>query len=309
VAQTATNNRTGGIPGMPARRKSRRDWFPVLNALLLIFISLLCILPLIHIIALSFSSSAAASAGRVRLWPVDFTMASYSFTAGRVAFWKAMLVSVERIGIGTPLNLLMTILVAYPLSKETTAFRMRMVYAWIFFMTMLFNGGLIPWYSTLKEFHLLDTIWGLVLPGAVPVFSVILLLNFFREIPKELEEAALIDGAGHWRTLWTIFVPISKPAIATLALFSMVEHWNSWFDGLLIMGDPTHYPLQSYIQTIVIQQNLSNVSYDDVLNLAQISDRTLKASQIFLGSLPIIAAYPFLQKYFVKGIVLGSVKG
>ncbi|GJM75126.1 hypothetical protein HMSSN036_73420 [Paenibacillus macerans] len=109
--------------------------------------------------------------------------------------------------------------------------------------------------------------------------------------------------------MWAIFVPISKPALATLALFSMVEHWNSWFDGLLLMGNPSNYPLQSYIQTIVIQQNLSNMSRDDMLNLALISDRTLKSSQIFLGSLPIILAYPFLQKYFVKGIVLGSVKG
>src|SRR5690606_31058401 len=119
----------------------------------------------------------------------------------------------------------------------------------------LFNGGLIPWYITIKEVGLLNSIWALVLPGAVPVFSIVLLLNFFREVPRELEESAVIDGASQWTTLWRIYVPISKPAIATLALFSMVEHWNSWFDGLILMGDPTNYPLQSYIQTIVIQQN------------------------------------------------------
>lgn len=285
------------------------EWFPFINTILLISVALLCILPLIHIVAVSFSSSAAASAGYVKLWPVDFTFASYHYTASRNEFWASMLVSLKRISIGTPLNLLLTILIAYPLSKETHSFRLRIIYAWIFFLTMLFNGGLIPWYITVKEYGLLDSIWALVLPSAVPVFSVILLLNFFREIPKELEEAAHMDGAGHWKILWIIFVPISKPALATLALFSLVEHWNSWFDGLLLMGNPANYPLQSYIQTIVIQQNLSNVSRDDMLNLALISDRTLKASQIFLGSLPIIMAYPFLQKYFVKGIVLGSVKG
>ncbi|CAM4498534.1 MULTISPECIES: carbohydrate ABC transporter permease [Paenibacillus] len=291
------------------RQGKRFEWFPLVNAVILILISLICVLPLIHIIAVSFSSSAAASAGYVRMWPVDFTFASYMYTASRNEFWQAMLVSLTRIGLGTPLNLLLTILVAYPLAKESHAFRFRSLYAWLFFITMLFNGGLIPWYSTIKEYGLLDSIWALILPGAVPVFSVVLLLNFFREIPKELEEAALIDGASHWRTMWSIFVPISKPALATLALFSMVEHWNSWFDGLLLMGNPSNYPLQSYIQTIVIQQNLSNMSRDDMLNLALISDRTLKSSQIFLGSLPIILAYPFLQKYFVKGIVLGSVKG
>ncbi len=294
---------------LPAGRSKRFEWFPPLNACFLILASLLCVLPLIHIVAVSFSSSAAASAGYVKLWPVDFTLASYQYTASRNEFWQSMMVSLTRIGIGTPLNLLLTIMVAYPLSKESGAFRFRLVYAWLFFVTMLFNGGLIPWYITIKQYGLLDSIWALVLPGAVPVFSVVLLLNFFREIPKELEEAALMDGASHWRIMWTIFVPISKPALATLALFSLVEHWNNWFDGLLLMGSPSNYPLQSYIQTIVIQQNLSNMSRDAMLNLVLISDRTLKASQIFLGSLPIIMAYPFLQKYFVKGIVLGSVKG
>ncbi len=300
---------------IPAKAKSeknsgkRMDLFAVLNSTFLIAVALLCILPLIHIIAVSFSSSTAAAAGYVKLWPVDFTLASYEFTAGREGFWISMLNSIKRIGIGTPLNLLLTIIVAYPLSKETKQFRYRLVYAWVFFMTMLFNGGLIPWYITVKELGLLDSIWALVLPGAVPVFSVVLLLNFFREVPRELEESAVIDGASQWGTLWRIYVPISKPAIATLALFSMVDHWNSWFDGLILMGDPSNYPLQSYIQTIVIQQNFTAVSREDVLSLSQISDRTLRSSQIFLASLPILSAYPFLQKYFVKGIVLGSVKG
>jgi putative aldouronate transport system permease protein len=308
VAQHSTRPASDAFIQAPYSRR-RFEWFSVLNASFLILVSLICVLPLIHIVAVSFSSSTAAAAGYVKLWPVDFTLASYSYTASREAFWQSMLVSLERIAIGTPLNLFLTILVAFPLSKESKSFRLRMVYAWIFFMTMLFHGGLIPWYTTLKQYNLLDTIWALVLPGAVPVFSVVLLLNFFRELPKELEEAAVMDGASHWTTLWKIYVPISKPALATLALFSMVEHWNSWFDGLLLMGDPSHYPLQSYIQTIVIQQSLSSMSRDEALNLALISDRTLKASQIFLGSLPIILAYPFLQKYFVKGIVLGSVKG
>lgn len=300
---------TGKQIMLPARRHKKADWFSVFNTIFLIAAAVLCILPLIHIIALSFSSSAAAAAGYVKFWPVDFTWSSYNYTASRDEFWRSMVVSLKRIAIGTPMTLVLITLVAYPLSKESHVFRFRMVYAWIFFITMLFHGGLIPTYITVKELGLLDSIWALVLPNAVPIFSVVLLLNFFREVPKELEEAAFMDGAGHWKTLWKIYVPISKPALATLALFSMVEHWNSWFDGLLYMGSPSNYPLQSYLQTIVIQQNLQNLTREQLQALQEINDRTLKASQIFLGSLPIILAYPFLQKYFVKGIVLGSVKG
>lgn len=294
------------------RKPDRRrpvDGFTVFNTTFLILAAVICILPLIHIIALSFSSSSAAAAGYVKFWPVDFTLSSYDYTASRTEFWRSMWVSIRRIAIGTPLTLFLITMVAYPLSKESEAFRFRLVYAWVFFLTMLFHGGLIPTYITVKELGLLDTIWALVLPNAVPIFSVVLLLNFFREIPKDLEEAAFMDGAGHWKTLWRVYVPISKPALATLALFSMVDHWNNWFDGLLYMGSPSNYPLQSYLQTIVIQQNLQNLTREELLALQQVNDRTLKASQIFLGSLPIIAAYPFLQKYFVKGIVLGSVKG
>ncbi|WP_242855648.1 carbohydrate ABC transporter permease [Ruminiclostridium josui] len=168
---------------------------------------------------------------------------------------------------------------------------------------------MIPWYIVIKQMGLLDSLWALVLPGAVPVFSVILLLNFFREIPKELHEAAFIDGAGHWTTLWRVIVPVSTPALATITLFSLVGHWNSWFDGMILMNKAENYPLQSYIQTIVVQRSYSMLSRQEISELATISDRTLRASQIFLGTLPIVLVYPFLQKYFVKGIVLGGVKG
>lgn len=220
-----------------------------------------------------------------------------------------MLVSVERVVLGGSINLVLTILVSYPLSKETKDFRSRTFYAWFFFITMLFSGGLIPWYMTIKQLRLTDTIWALVLPGAVPVFSVIILLNFFREVPKELSEAAFIDGAGQWTTLWKIYVPVSTPALATILLFALVGHWNSWFDGLILMNNPKHYPLQSYIQTIVVARDFTSMTKEQISELATISDRTIKAAQIFLGSLPIMLVYPFLQKYFVKGIVLGSVKG
>jgi putative aldouronate transport system permease protein len=292
-----------------AKHTKKIDLFTIINTTFLVSAAILCIIPLIHVAAMSFSSNASAAAGKVTLWPVDFTLNSYNYVAKRAAFWHSMLVSVERVVLGTAINLLLTIMIAYPLSKETKEFRSRSIYTWIFFITMLFGGGLIPWYMVIKQMGLLDKIWALILPGAVPVFSVILLLNFFRQVPKELCEAAFIDGAGHWTTLWKVYVPVSTPALATIALFAMVGHWNSWFDGLILMNKPQNYPLQSYIQTIVVQRTYSMMTREEIQELASISDKTLRAAQIFLGSLPIILVYPFLQKFFVKGIVLGSVKG
>jgi putative aldouronate transport system permease protein len=205
--------------------------------------------------------------------------------------------------------MLMIILTAYPLSKETKALRLRTVYVWIFFITILFGGGLIPTYMVIQKTGLLNTIWALIIPNAVPVFSVVLLLNFFRGLPKELEESAFIDGAGHFTVLWKLFVPLSLPAIATLTLFSMVGHWNAWFDGIIYMNSPDKYPLQSYLQSVVIMQDLAvqSLTNDDLLK--QISNKTFRAAQIFLGALPILLVYPFLQRFFMKGIILGSVKG
>lgn len=291
------------------KKNKKFKWFPVLNTIILIMLALICVIPLVHVAAVSFSSSAAASAGDVSLWPKDFTTSSYSFVAKRPAFWRSMKVSVTRIIMGGGLSILLTITAAYPLSQPKASFRFRTVYAWFFFITMIFNAGLIPWYMVIRQFGLLDSIWALILPGAVPVFSVILLLNFFREVPRELAEAAFIDGAGHWRTLWTIYVPLSKPALATLLLFSLVANWNSWFDGLILMNNPDKYPLQTYIQTIAVQRSFSMMTREEIQQMATISDRTLRSAQIILGSLPIVMVYPFLQKYFVKGIVLGGVKG
>lgn len=285
-----------------------RKLFNVFNYTLLILLSLACILPLIHVLAISFSSNAAATAGLVKLWPVDFTTQSYHYVFSTGKFTDAFLISVKRVVLGTIVNMAMTILTAYPLAKETSSFRPRTWYAWFFVITILFSGGLIPWYMVIRATGLLDSIWALIIPGAVPVFSVILLLNFFRGIPRELEEAAFIDGAGHLSTLLRIIVPLSIPALATIMLFTVVGHWNSWFDGLILMNSPKHYPLQSYLQTVVIQKDFTALGEEELKNMKLISDRTIKAAEILLGALPVLLVYPFLQKYFMKGIVLGSVK-
>ncbi len=286
-----------------------RKSFLLLDYILLIISAFICLLPFIHVLAISFSSSTAAMSGEVKLWPVDFTLKSYEFIADRPAFIRSFLVALERVGLGLPISLLLTILTAYPLSKGKKDFRLRMIYVWFFMVSILFGGGLIPWYITIKYTGLLDSIWALVIPCAVQVFYIILMLNFFRELPIELDEAAYMDGAGHWRILWQIYVPLSKPALATITLFTAVNHWNSWFDGLILMNRPERYPLQSYMQTIIVGKDMARISEKDIAILKLVNDRTSKAAQVFIGTIPILLVYPFLQKYFTTGIVLGSVKG
>ncbi|WP_274361654.1 carbohydrate ABC transporter permease [Paenibacillus thermotolerans] len=281
--------------------------FSIGNYLLLTIIAILCIVPMIHILAVSFSGRAPASANLVGLWPVDFTVDAYMKSIANENFIRALWMAVKRTVLGTGISMALVFLAAYPLSKDESVFRGRTVYAWFFVFTMLFSGGLVPWYIVIQKLHLMNSIWALVLPGAVSVWNIILLLNFFRNVPKELEEAALIDGANHFRTMVSIYLPLSMPAIATLSLFSMVGHWNSWFDGMLLMQDVRNYPLATFLQTIIVQQDFSkvNVRPEDLENIAQ---RTVKAAQIFIGALPILLVYPFLQRFFVKGIVLGAIK-
>lgn len=161
----------------------------------------------------------------------------------------------------------------------------------------------------IRETGLLDTIWALVIPSAVPVFNVILLVNYFRSIPTELEEAAYMDGASHWNILWKVFLPLSVPTLATVTLFSLLNHWNSWFDGLILMNSPEKYPLQSYMQTIVINRDPNTISVRDLDLLKIINEKTTKSAQLFIAMIPIICVYPFLQKYFTTGLVVGAIKG
>lgn len=291
------------------KTSTSRKVFLAFNYVLLIILGLTCFLPLLHVLALSFSSSAAATAGRVGLWPVEFTLGSYEYVARKPEFWRAAGISIARVLVGVPLQMIVTMLVAYPLSKENNKLMGRNIYLWYFVITMLFSGGLVPTYLTIDALGLIDSFWALILPGLVPIFNIILLLNFFRSLPRDIEEAAQIDGASYWTCLWRIFVPLSKPAMATLILFSAVGHWNAWFDGLIYMNKTVNYPLQSYLQTVVVAKDMSMITSAEFASLKEVSDRTNKAAQVFLAMIPIVCVYPFLQKYFTKGIVMGSVKG
>lgn len=281
----------------------------ILNLIVLGLLAALCLFPILHILALSFSSATAAASGRVFVWPVEFTPQSYQFVLDNPAFGKSFMISIQRLLVGTPVNMLMTILVAYPLSRTRAEFPMREFFVWFFLITVLFSGGLIPWYMVIRQTGLIDKFWALIIPGALPVFNVILLTNSFRSIPKELEEAAAMDGAGHWTILFRVLLPLSVPVLATLTLFAAVGHWNSWFDGLVLMNSPDKYPLQSYLQTVVVNPDLRMLTERDLALLKIISNRTTRAAQIFVAMVPILVMYPFLQRYFTTGIKLGSVKG
>lgn len=288
----------------------RLPWFPnLLNLTVLALIAILCLFPIVHILALSFSSSAASASGRVTVLPVEFTLQSYQFVLDNPAFGKSFLISLLRVLVGAPVNMILTILVAYPLSRTRQAFRARDFFAWFFLITVLFSGGLIPWYMVIRQTGLIDKFWALIIPGALPVFNVILLANSFKTISPELEEAAALDGAGHWTILFRILLPLSLPVLATVTLFVAVAHWNAWFDGLILMNSPDKYPLQSYLQTVVVNPDPRMLTERDLGLLKIISNRTTRAAQIFIAMVPILMIYPFLQRYFTSGIKLGSVKG
>jgi len=294
---------------MVQRRTAGELLFAAANHALLAALALLCVLPIVNVLAVSLSEGYYVTAGMVKLWPVGFNLKSYAFVAQTTEFLRSVWVAVQRVAVGGALNMLLTVIVAYPLSKEAGQLKGRTLYVWLFVFTMLFSGGLIPTYVVVQELRLLDTLWALVLPGAVPIFNVILLLNFFRSLPKELEEAAHIDGASHWQTLAKLIVPLSKPALATIALFTIVGHWNEWFSGLIYMNRPENYPLASYLQTVIIQRDMMVTADPSLMaQLAELNNRSVKAAQIFLGALPVFCVYPFLQRYFMTGIVMGSVK-
>ena len=234
---------------------------------------------------------------------------AYQYVIEKKEFWTSLLKSAERVLIGVPMSMILTILIAYPLSKEKEQLQARGIYVWLFFFTMLFSGGLIPGYLLITNLHLMDTIWALILPTILSVYNIVLMINFFRGIPKELEEAAIIDGAGQFTTCFRVYVPCAKPSIATLTLFSFITQWNSYFDGLIFSNFPSSYPLASYLYTVVVKRDLSLLSIDEIKLLSVVDDRTIRCAQIFISLIPIMLIYPFAQKYFVKGMTVGSVKG
>ena len=282
--------------------------FDILNHALLLFLALSCVIPLVHLLALSLSDRAAATGGLVTLWPIRPTTISYKKVLEAGAFISAMTVSVERTAIGTALQMAMVVLMGFALSKNKDELPGRNIIMGVVLFAFIFNGGLIPWFLIIRKLGMLNTLWALIVPQALPLWSVILMMNFFRRVPKEIEEAAIIDGASYWQVLYHVFLPISIPALATLTLFGAVGHWNAWFDGLVLIADRNKIPLQTFLRTIVIRMDMNELMRKPE-DFGLYSDRSLRAAQTLVTVVPILILYPFMQRYFIHGITLGAVKG
>ncbi len=280
----------------------------ILIYLILTVLALSCFLPLLYTLAVSFSAKSAVAAGKVTFWPVGFTTHAYHEIMKDIRFFGAFWTSIKRVALAAVLSLLTMILAAYPLSKSKHEFKARNTILWCLVFCMIFSGGLIPWYIVMKSYQLTNSVLGLALGGGIPVFNLILVVNFFQSVPKELEEAAQVDGAGPWFILFRIIVPLSLPVLATVALFTIVGHWNEFFQGLVLSSNADHYPLQTYIKQLIVVIDTSKMTADDYKTMDLLSNTSLNAAKIFISMIPILCIYPLLQRYFVTGIMLGGVK-
>ena len=286
-----------------------RRIFVVFNYFFCTLVGCICILPLIHILALSLSSYGPVIRGTVTFWPQEFTWDNYTVVIRDTQFFRSYFVSLIRCVLGWSLSIVLTVLAAYPMSQSQNRFPARKVFVWFFMGTMLFSGGMIPTYLVVSNLKLIDTMWALILPPAVGTYNIILMMNFMKGLPEEIAESAMIDGASHYKILRSIILPLSRPSLATVSLFIILQHWNAWFDGLIYIRSDSLKPLQTYLHSIILADPSVTFESDIYMLMKNITTDATNGSKIFLALIPILLIYPFLQKYFTKGIVLGSVKG
>lgn len=288
-------------------KKSRGEYiFSILNYFFLICAGLVTFIPFLNVLAKSLSSEAAVISGKVSIFPVDLQIGTYKYVMANLQFLNSMKVSVFVTVTGTILCMIMTVIAAYPLSKPHL--KGRKVILLLFVFTMLFNGGIVPNYLLIKNLGLMNQLGALILPNLISVFNMLIIKNYFEEIPESVEEAGRIDGASNIRILFSIIIPMSTPVLATIALFYAVSFWNSFFDAMIYISVPGKKPLQQYLMEMFSssQKPLTDVNVDTAMNR---SSSSVKAATVMASTIPILFVYPFLQKYFVKGIVIGSVKG
>ncbi len=290
------------------KRNSIGDvFFDVTNITLLTLLALSCIYPFIYTLSISLSTAVEASRDGLHLYPKDVSFVAYEMVLNNPDIISGFFNSVLRTVLGTTLSVLAVCIAAYPLSRKEMPLRTNLIFFILF--TMLFSGGMIPSYLLIKNLGLLNSIWALVLPGALSAFNIIIVKNFFQSLPESFVEAARLEGANEFQILFKVYMPLSKPVLATVALWSMVGHWNSWFDALIYITDDKKQVLQIFLQRIVIESNtaLMEMGVTDV-SASDFTPATIKAATVIITILPIICVYPFIQKYFAKGIMLGGVK-
>ncbi len=284
--------------------------FLMSNATLLFILTLVILLPLAFIVAASFSSAEAVIAGKVFLWPVDFSLLGYETIFEHKKVWNGFANSIFYTFFGTIFNVVMTIIAAYPLSRRDLVGRRFITFAFIF--TMLFSGGLIPTYMVVRDLGLLNTRWAMILPTGIGPFNLLIAIVFFRTaIPPELIEAARIDGASDFRTFRSVVLPLARPIVAVLALFYAVNtHWNTYFQALIYLKDQDLFPLQIVLREILIQNTIDASMLIDIEDLVAREGlrELLQYSLIVVATVPVMLIYPFVQQHFVRGMTIGSVK-
>ncbi|MBB6734798.1 carbohydrate ABC transporter permease [Cohnella zeiphila] len=268
---------------------------------------ILCLFPFLNVLAKSLSANWAIVSGKVGLWPIDLNLKNIGFVIGDDMFQRGFLISVSLTVVGTLASVVMTAVSAYPLSKKHLPGIKFVLLLYIF--TMLFNGGLVPNYLLIKNLGLMNNLLSLVLPALISVFNLLLMKNYYESLPESLEESAKLDGASNLRIVLRLIIPLSAPVFATISLFYAVSFWSDWFHPMLYLNDPALKPLQLYMRDVVLQasdENLLNQDNDLLLNA---SPEGIRNATIIVSTIPILLVYPFLQKYFIKGILIGSVKG
>ena len=265
--------------------------------------------PFWDMLVLSFSPKSEIFSTGLRLFTLHPELTAYKKVFDSPELWQSFYNSIVRVILGTVISVILTSLTAYPLAKKY--FPLNKLITGLFIFTMLFSGGLIPGYLLMKKLNMLNTIWVLVVPGAVSAYNLIIMRNFLRFIPDSMEESARIDGATEFKIWWKIILPLSKPVMATVALWVAVEHWNAYFDALIYITDRTKYVLPILLRRILLENQLKmfiNGNFAEQ-SVKKPTEETVKAAVIMVSTLPIVMVYPFLQKYFMKGIMLGAVKG
>ena len=267
------------------------------------------LLPIVHTLAISLSEKAAVTGGLVKLWPMGFHIENYREIITSRFFLNGYYVSTMRVVVGVAVQITLVVMTGYPIALESR-FRGRNVLIFFLIIPMMFSGGLIPTFLVVNAVGLLDSFWVLIITSAVPIFSIIIFMNYVRGLPAALMESATIDGAGHVRIIVSIIMPLALPSVATLVLFSFVFHWNSWFDGLIYINDIAKWPIQTVLRSFLTGQLDMTKAFDisQLDRITKLSDTGFKAAEVILIMVPLLLIYPFLQRYYIKGLTLGAVK-
>ncbi|MBC8544121.1 carbohydrate ABC transporter permease [Bianquea renquensis] len=297
---------------LSARRKKRHSLFDIFNVLFMTLLSLIFLYPLLMTLGLSFSSAKELVGKSVILFPVGFSTQSYVAFLTDTAIFRYYVNTIVYAISGTFVSLLFTSLLAYPLT--ISEFIGKKLITILLLITMFFGGGLIPSYLNIRNLHMLNTIWAMILPGCISAWNTIMFVNFFHSIPDSLRESATIDGANHFRVLFSIILPLSKALLATIALFTIVGFWNDYFNALIYLDSTSKMPIQIFLRKILVNMEIAegNANQGDemmrLLDMVNANPRTVKAAATIITIIPVLCVYPFLQKYFTKGMMIGAVK-